>query len=279
MIGGMSWESSAIYYRLINQDIQRRLGGMHSAKTLLYSFDFQEIADLQDTNRWDEATRRMNGVGAALAKGGADFLIICCNTMHRRADAVEKAAGIPLLHIADPLGAAIVAQGIKRVGLLGSRHTMDQDSIVKGRLRSKFGLDVLVPEGAGDNSGLHRIAAAGETGRQPRAAVRYDDSACERGSGFGAGLAKAQRVLHLPAMFLHLARAQAGQAVTIQMLLPHQKFLDRQRVALAGIVERQQSAAHRGHHLRLAPRRPAVGDRRRQIVARQPVSFRPNNRW
>ncbi len=147
MIGGMSWESSAIYYRLINQDIQRRLGGMHSAKTLLYSFDFQEIADLQDTNRWDEATRRMNGVGAALAKGGADFLIICCNTMHRRADAVEKAAGIPLLHIADPLGAAIVAQGIKRVGLLGSRHTMDQDSIVKGRLRSKFGLDVLVPEG------------------------------------------------------------------------------------------------------------------------------------
>jgi aspartate racemase len=147
MIGGMSWESSAVYYRLINQDIQRRLGGMHSAKALLYSFDFQEIADLQDTNRWDEATRRMNGVGAALAKGGADFLIICCNTMHRMADAVEKAAGIPLLHIADPLGAAIVAQGIKRVGLLGSRHTMDQDSIVKGLLRSKFGLDVLVPEG------------------------------------------------------------------------------------------------------------------------------------
>jgi aspartate racemase len=148
MIGGMSWESSAVYYRLINQDVQRRLGGMHSAKALLYSFDFQEIADLQDANRWDEAERRMNDVGAALAKGGADFLIICCNTMHRMADAVEKAAGIPLLHIADPLGAAIAAQGITRVGLLGSRHTMDQDAIVKGRLRSKFDLDVLVPDGA-----------------------------------------------------------------------------------------------------------------------------------
>src|SRR5665213_2178643 len=159
MIGGMSWESSAVYYRLINQDIQRRLGGMHSAKALLYSFDFQEIADLQDTNRWDEATRRMNGVGAALAKGGADFLIICCNTMHRMAVAVEKAAGIPLLHIADPLGAAIVAQGIKRVGLLGSRHTMDQDSIVKGRLRSKFGLDVLVPEGE-DHAEVDRMVFA-----------------------------------------------------------------------------------------------------------------------
>ncbi len=147
MIGGMSWESSSVYYQLINREVQKRLGGMHSARLLLHSFDFAQIAALQDAGRWDEASKRMEQAGAGLAKSGADFLIICCNTMHRMAGAVEKASGVPLLHIADPLGAAIRAAGLSRVGLLGSRHTMEQDDIVKGRLTGAYGLDVLAPEG------------------------------------------------------------------------------------------------------------------------------------
>ena len=104
MIGGMSWESSLVYYRVINRAVQDRLGGVHSAKTLMYSFDFGEMSALQQAGRWDEATDWMTTVGATLSKGGADFLMICCNTMHLMADEVEKAARIPLLHIADPLG-------------------------------------------------------------------------------------------------------------------------------------------------------------------------------
>jgi aspartate racemase len=147
MLGGMSWESTQVYYQLLNRDVQARLGGMHSARLLLHSFDFAEIAALQDAGRWDEASARMEEAGRGLAQSGADFLIICCNTMHRMADAVEKAAGVPLLHIADPLGAAIAAQGFTRVGLLGSRHTMEQDDIVLGRLRKRYDLDMLAPEG------------------------------------------------------------------------------------------------------------------------------------
>ncbi|HEY5339364.1 MAG TPA: aspartate/glutamate racemase family protein, partial [Rhizomicrobium sp.] len=145
MIGGMSWESSAVYYQLMNREAQKRLGGVHSAKTLMYSFDFGEISALQAAGKWDEATDRMATVGATLSKGGADFVMICCNTMHRMADAVEKAARVPLLHIADPLGAKIAADGAKRVGLLGSRFTMEDDRIIAGRLKAKFGLDIVVP--------------------------------------------------------------------------------------------------------------------------------------
>jgi len=148
MLGGMSWESTQVYYQLLNRDVQARLGGMHSAKALLHSFDFAEIAALQDAGRWDEASRRLEEAGTSLAASGADFLIICCNTMHRMAGAVERAAGIPLLHIADPLGEAIRAQGMTRVGLLGSRHTMEQDDILRGRLRTHYDLEILAPEGA-----------------------------------------------------------------------------------------------------------------------------------
>ncbi|MGH6871912.1 MAG: aspartate/glutamate racemase family protein [Rhizomicrobium sp.] len=147
MIGGMSWESSSVYYQLVNRAVQTRLGGMHSARALMHSFDFQEIADLQDAGDWDAATARMEAAGRGLVASGADLLVICCNTMHRMADAVERAAAVPLLHIADPLGAAIRAAGMRRVGLLGSRHTMAQDAIVIGRLRERYGLDILVPEG------------------------------------------------------------------------------------------------------------------------------------
>ena len=156
MLGGMSWESTQIYYRLMNRAVQDRLGGTHSAKLLLYSFDFGEIQALQDSGHWGDATRELAGVGQILARGGADFLMICCNTMHLMSDAVERASGIPLLHIADPLGEAIRAKGITRVGLVGSRHTMEKGGIITDRLREKFGIEAIVPE-KDDRDEIHRI--------------------------------------------------------------------------------------------------------------------------
>ena len=156
MLGGMSWESTQIYYRLMNRAVQERLGGTHSAKLLLHSFDFGEIQALQDAGQWDEATARLADAGKMLAHGGADFLMICCNTMHLMADAVERASGIALLHIADPLGEAIKAQGITRVGIVGSRHTMEKGGIITDRLREKFGVEVVVPDKA-DRDEIHRI--------------------------------------------------------------------------------------------------------------------------
>lgn len=146
LIGGMSWESSSVYYTLINRAVQKRLGGVHSARLLLYSFDFGEIAALQSAGRWDDATKRMTDVGVALAKAGADFLVICCNTMHLMSDEVERAAGVKLLHIADPLGSAICSADIRKVGLLGSRFTMDDGRVLKNRLL-RFGIETIVPEG------------------------------------------------------------------------------------------------------------------------------------
>lgn len=148
MLGGMSWESSQIYYQLINREVQKRLGGVHSAKVLMYSFDFGEISELQSAGKWDEATDRLATVGAILSRGGADFVMICCNTMHLMAADVEKAAGVPLLHIADPLGEKIKTDGVKKVGLLGSRFTMENDRIIAGRLKSKFGLEIVLPNDA-----------------------------------------------------------------------------------------------------------------------------------
>jgi aspartate racemase len=149
LLAGMSWESSSVYYQLINRQVQRRLGGVHSAKALIYSFDFGEISRLQQSARWDEATALLSGVGRTLAAGGADFLAICCNTMHLMAADVERASGIPLLHIADPLGEAAKKAGMTRLGLLGTRFTMDEPRIIAERLRAKFGLEVIVPDKAG----------------------------------------------------------------------------------------------------------------------------------
>jgi aspartate racemase len=148
MIGGMSWESTRLYYEILNRQVQRRLGGVHSVKALLYSFDFGEMAKLQSTGRWDDATRLMCGAGETLARAGADFLIICCNTMHLMSDDVERAAGIPLLHIADPLGEKMKSDGVARAGLLGSCFTMEDDRIIKKRLADKFGIETMVPEKA-----------------------------------------------------------------------------------------------------------------------------------
>jgi aspartate racemase len=148
MLGGMSWESSAVYYRILNREVQKRVGGPHSAKTLMYSFDFGEMSVLQKEGRWAEADDRMTTAAVTLEKAGADFLIICCNTMHCSSAEMQSAMRIPLLHIANPLGKAIRAAGHARPALLGSRFTMERDNILRGRLKSGYGIDVIVPEGA-----------------------------------------------------------------------------------------------------------------------------------
>ena len=148
LIGGLSWESSVEYYRIINQETQRRLGGLHSAQCLMYSFDFGEIEKLQAAGDWGAATARMIDAAMALERGGADCIVICSNTMHRMADELAAAADLPLLHIADATAKPILAAGIKSVGLLGTRFTMEQD-FYRGRLIERFGLDVIVPDAAG----------------------------------------------------------------------------------------------------------------------------------
>lgn len=144
MIGGMSWESSLEYYRIINETVKARLGGLHSAKSLLFSFDFEEIEALQMAGDWAQATELMVQAARQLERGGADFVIICTNTMHKMANDVQAAITIPLLHIADATADAIKVQGLSQIGLLGTNFTMEED-FYKGRLEQKFGLEVLVP--------------------------------------------------------------------------------------------------------------------------------------
>ncbi|WP_208642383.1 aspartate/glutamate racemase family protein [Methylobacterium terrae] len=151
----MSWESSAEYYRIVNETVRARLGGLRSARCLLWSFDFGEIEALQHAGRWDEATAELIGAARRLERGGADVVVICTNTMHRMADAVQAAIGLPLLHIADPTAERIRATGLSRVGLLGTAFTMEQD-FYKGRLAERHGLDVLVPE-PDDRAEVHRV--------------------------------------------------------------------------------------------------------------------------
>lgn len=145
LIGGMSWESSAEYYRIINQETNRRLGGVHSAQCLMWSFDFEEIKRLQHEGEWERLAEAMKEAALRLERGGADFIVVCTNTMHRLADAISASVGIPLLHIADPTAEKIKASGFERVGLLGTAFTMEQD-FYKGRLQQRYGLDVLVPD-------------------------------------------------------------------------------------------------------------------------------------
>ena len=155
LIGGLSFESSAEYYRLINEGVRSRLGGLRSARCLMWSFDFGEIEALQHAGDWDQATALMIDAAQRLQNGGADFFLICSNTMHRMADAIAAAVDIPLLHIVDPTGERIAASGIKRIGLLGTAFTMEQ-TFYKGRLAQRFGLDVLVPD-ADDRALVHRV--------------------------------------------------------------------------------------------------------------------------
>jgi aspartate racemase len=155
LIGGMSWESTAIYYRLLNEGARDRLGGLHSAQLLLWSFDFAEIETLQADGDWDGATARMVDAAKRLAAGGAAALLICTNTMHRMADQVQAAVDVPLLHIADATAEAIKAGTARRPALLATRYTMEQE-FYKGRLRDRHGIDALVPDEAGRER-VHRI--------------------------------------------------------------------------------------------------------------------------
>ncbi len=155
LLGGMSWESSLEYYRIINQLVKERLGGLHSAKCLLYSVDFQEIETLQHQGLWDEAGRLLGEAARALQKGGADFMLICTNTMHKVAPFVQQQISIPLLHIADPTAKSVLSQDIRKIGLLGTRFTM-QENFYKGKLMHDHGLTVLTPTNT-DMDMIHQV--------------------------------------------------------------------------------------------------------------------------
>jgi aspartate racemase len=155
LIGGMSWESTIPYYRIINETVKERLGGLHSAKVILYSVDFHEIEQLQRAGDWEEAGRVLAQAARSLAAAGAEAIVLCTNTMHKVATAIEGAAPIPLLHIADPTAAEIKRQGLRKVGLLGTRFTMEQD-FYRDRVERKHGIEVIVPE-AEDRDIVHRV--------------------------------------------------------------------------------------------------------------------------
>jgi aspartate racemase len=155
LIGGMSWESSSEYYRLINELVKERLGGLHSAKSVMVSVDFAEVEILQSEGRWDEASQIMVSAARSLEKAGADFVILCTNTMHKLAGAIQENIQIPFLHIADATAARIQSVHIQSVGLLGTRFTMEED-FYKGRLADLHGLNVIIPTKP-EREMVHRI--------------------------------------------------------------------------------------------------------------------------
>jgi aspartate racemase len=155
LIGGMSWESSLEYYRLVNEGVKAKLGGLHSAKCLMVSVDFAEIEVLQREGRWADSAHVMALAAQSLERGGADFVVICTNTMHKVADYMQARIGIPILHIADATAGRVKADGLSRIGLLGTRFTMEED-FYKGRLIAKFGLDVVIPN-ADERETVHRV--------------------------------------------------------------------------------------------------------------------------
>lgn len=155
LIGGMSWESTLPYYRIANETVKARLGGLHSARLVLYSVDFHDIERLQHAGDWDAAGRELAVAARRVEAAGADFLVLCTNTMHRVAEAIEAAVRIPLLHIADATGEEIRRAGVVTVGLLGTRFTMEQ-AFYRERLRERHGLDVIVPDPA-DRATVHDV--------------------------------------------------------------------------------------------------------------------------
>jgi len=162
LIGGMTWHSTVDYYRLLNEDVHRRLGGSHSASIVMTSVDFEEIENLQNAGDWDRLTNRMIDAALKTEAAGADLLLICANTMHKTAEAVAGALAIPLVHIADATAAEVRRLGLKTVGLLGTRYTMEQD-FYRVRLEKKHGLRVLIPDEA-QRTAVHNIIYA-ELGR------------------------------------------------------------------------------------------------------------------
>ncbi len=155
LLGGMSWESTASYYAALNEGVKQRLGGLHSAKLCLYSVDFEEIEKLQHAGDWEKTAEILTAAANGVEAGGADFLLICTNTMHKVAPEIEKQISIPLLHIADATAQVLQQDGIQRVGLLGTKFTMEQD-FYKGRLSDKFGIEVLIPD-ASQREDVHEI--------------------------------------------------------------------------------------------------------------------------
>lgn len=147
LLGGMSWESTVTYYQLINKGIRGRLGGLHSAKILMYSVNFAEIEELMSSGRWQEAAHALSDAAAKLEQAGADLLMICTNTMHKVADQVAASISIPLIHIGDATGRCAAADGIKRVGLLGTRFTMEED-FYRSILEDRYGMKVMIPSEA-----------------------------------------------------------------------------------------------------------------------------------
>lgn len=155
LLGGMSWESTLGYYKAINEGVRNALGGLHSAKIAMYSVDFEPVEQLQHAGDWVETAKILSEAAKNIQAAGADFLLICTNTMHKVAPEIEAAVQIPLLHIADATAEILVEEGIKTVGLLGTAFTMEQD-FYRGRLTNDFGLQVLVPSGA-DRELVHKV--------------------------------------------------------------------------------------------------------------------------
>jgi amino-acid racemase len=155
LLGGMSWESSAVYYRLVNEGVRARLGGQHNARSVLYTLDFFAIETMQRAGRWDEAGEVLADAAVRLERGGADCVVLCTNTMHKVADRIEAAVAVPLLHIVDATASALVARGFDRVGLLATAFTMEEE-FYRGRLRDRFGIEAIVPVEA-DRRLVHRV--------------------------------------------------------------------------------------------------------------------------
>jgi len=155
LIGGMSWESSLEYYRILNETTKTKLGGLHSARCILFSVDFADIETLQHQGRWQEAAHLMVAAGQSLERAGADFVVLCTNTMHILADDIQANIGVPLLHIADATAHRVKAAGLNTIGLLGTRFTMEHD-FYKRRLVEKHGLNVIIPNGS-DRETIHRV--------------------------------------------------------------------------------------------------------------------------
>ncbi|UPR53890.1 aspartate/glutamate racemase family protein [Vibrio cyclitrophicus] len=155
LLGGMSWESTMSYYKSINEGVKAALGGLNSAKVCMYSVNFDEIGKLQHQGRWAETADILSDAALSVEKGGADFILICTNTMHKVVPEIEEKITIPILHIADTTAQKLLEQGVKKVGLLGTAFTMEQD-FYKGRLSNQFGIDVVIPDES-DRKQVHNI--------------------------------------------------------------------------------------------------------------------------
>ncbi len=226
LIGGMSWESSAEYYRLINTLIKDRLGGFHSAKCVMVSVDFAEIETLQRENRWAESARLLIAAACGLERAGADVVLLCTNTMHKVADDIQANLQVPFLHIVDATADEVKAQGLTTVGLLGTRFTMEEDFYV-GRLKQRHGLDVLIPSAA-EREMIHRVIydelCLGET--KPASKARYlaviDRLIAAGAQGIALGCTEVGLLIHaedcrVPVFDTTRIHAQAAVALALQV--------------------------------------------------------------